>query len=380
MVIKQIIKYIEDWAPKDVAWAKDNPGIQVGSSSGEVENIFLTLELSEKALKEAIKKKSNFIFTHHPLIFQPLKRIDTTNDKTSRLIEELIKNNITLYSAHTNLDFTKDGVSFQLAKTLRLKNIKFLEYQESNQFKLVVFVPENYLKVVSEAIFNSGGGIIGEYQHCSFRSPGEGTFKGSEITNPAVGLPGIFEETKEIKLEILIDKWKLNKAVDAMLKVHPYEQPAFDIYPLANKNPNFGFGAIGQLENEMSVEEFLQYVTSSLQIQNLRYTRGTKNKINTVALCGGSGSDLISSAIAKQADAFITADIKYHTFQDAEEKILLIDAGHFETEAPALLEVKRRIEEFLSSNRSNSKVYIYSGSTNPVHFYKNKIGEDKIDK
>ncbi|MGE5411449.1 MAG: Nif3-like dinuclear metal center hexameric protein, partial [Clostridiales bacterium] len=133
MIVKEVTKYIEDWAPKDAAWVKDNPGIQVGSLSGEIENIFLCLELTTQALKEAIKKKSNFIFTHHPLIFQPLKRIDTQNDRISKLIEELIKNNITLYSAHTNLDFTKNGVSFQLAKALNLKNIDFLENQDSNQ-------------------------------------------------------------------------------------------------------------------------------------------------------------------------------------------------------------------------------------------------------
>ncbi|MDP4173799.1 MAG: Nif3-like dinuclear metal center hexameric protein [Bacteroidota bacterium] len=374
MIVKEVTKYIEDWAPKDAAWAKDNPGIQVGSLSGEIENIFLCLELTTQALKEAIKKKSNFIFTHHPLIFQPLKRIDTQNDRISKLIEELIKNNITLYSAHTNLDFTKNGVSFQLAKALNLKNIDFLENQDSNQYKLVVFVPENNLETVSNAIFTSGGGIIGQYENCSFSLKGQGSFLGTEGTNPAVGQKGRFEHVEEIRLEAVVDKWKINKVLGSMLKVHPYEEPAYDIYPLSNKNLNFGFGTIGQLEEEMTEQEFLQHVSQSLSTTNVRFSRGSGKKIKKVALCGGSGSELIGSAIAKGADAFVTADVKYHSFQDAEGKMLLIDAGHYETEVPVLKEVKRRLEDLIKKNREKIKVYIYNGTTNPVHFF-NKKGE-----
>ncbi|MGE5399464.1 MAG: Nif3-like dinuclear metal center hexameric protein [Ignavibacteriales bacterium] len=372
MTSNEIIKYIEDWAPKDIAWQKDNPGLQVGSLGNKVTNIFLCLELSEKALEEAIKKKSNFIFTHHPLIFQPLKRIDTQNDRTSRLIEQLLKHDITLYSAHTNLDFTLNGVSFQLAKILKLRRIKFLEFAESNQYKLVVFVPAENLKEVSGAIFASGGGIIGEYKDCSFRLQGQGTFLGSENSTPAIGQAGKFEQVEEVRLEIIVEKWKLNKVLDAMKRVHPYEEPAFDIYPLVNKNVNYGFGAVGELDEKMKEKDFLEYVSRCLNANNLRYTRGSGKEIKKVALCGGSGSDLIPSAIASGADAFVTADVKYHSFQDAEGKILLIDAGHYETEFPVLEEVKRRLEEFLRKNSSDHKVYIYSDTTNPVYFLNNK--------
>ncbi|MCU7496764.1 MAG: Nif3-like dinuclear metal center hexameric protein [Ignavibacteria bacterium] len=372
MTAKELTKHIENWAPKEAAWQKDNPGLQAGSLGSEVVNIFLCLELSEKALEEAVKKKCNFIFTHHPLIFQPLKKIDTQNDKTSRLLEKLLTHKITLYSAHTNLDFTKNGVSFHLAKTLGLKNIRFLENAESNQFKLVVFVPETSLRDVSDAIFASGGGVIGEYNSCSYRLKGEGTFQGSRETHPSLGSAGQFEQVSEVRLEVIVDKWNLKSAISAMLKVHPYEEPAFDVYPLNNKNVNYGFGAIGELEESMGEEEFLGHVLKCLKTKNLRYTTGSGAKVKKVALCGGSGSDLIPAAISSGAEAFVTADIKYHTFQDAEGKILLVDAGHYETEFPVLEEVKRRFESLIEEKGAGIKVYIYSGTTNPVNFFQNK--------
>ncbi|MEI7810786.1 MAG: Nif3-like dinuclear metal center hexameric protein [Ignavibacteria bacterium] len=376
MLKKIISQCIEEWAPKDIAWVKDNPGLQAGSLADEAQNIFLCLELTEKALREAIKKKSNFIFTHHPLIFQPLKRLDTQNDKISGLIELLFQHSITLYSAHTNLDFTKHGVSFQLAKTLGLKNIDFLEHQENLRYKLVVFVPEESLSAVSEALFTQGAGKTGEYEKCSFHFKGEGTFRGSMNTAPAIGKAGSFEKVSEMRLEVVVDKWNLNNAVSSMLKVHPYEEPAYDIYQLANKNQNYGAGAIGSLDSEMTDAGFLSHVQHSLKTENLKYSAGSRErKIQKVAVCGGSGSDMLNTAIAKGADAFVTADVRYHTFQDADEKILLIDAGHYETEFPVLTEVKRRLDEEIKRQKSDNKVYIYSGTTNPVHFLIN-IGEE----
>jgi putative NIF3 family GTP cyclohydrolase 1 type 2 len=154
-----------------------------------------------------------------------------------------------------------------------------------------------------------------------------------------------------------------------MLKVHPYEEPAYDIYPLKNKNVNFGYGAIGEFEKQMTARDFLTHVKKSLRLDSFRYCQGKSKIIKTVAVCGGSGSELISSAIAKNADAFITADIKYHPFQDALGNILLIDAGHYETEIPVMNIVKNKLEKFLSPQRK-IKVLKYSGTTNPVKFYK----------
>lgn len=371
MIVSELTKYLEDWAPPGAAWDKDNIGLQVGSDSGKIKNILLALELNYEVLDEALKKNCNLIFTHHPLIFNPLKKIDTQKDSKAQLISQLIKNDITLYSAHTNLDFTKDGVSFELARVLKLKKVKFLKHEESNQYKIVVFVPEENLENLSKSIFDAGGGIIGEYENCSFQLKGEGTFKGSEKSNPTIGKKENFEKVNEVRLEVLVDNWKLNKVISAIIKNHPYEEPAYDVYPLKNKNINYGAGAVGELENEMGLKEFLQHVQKSLKLTNFRYVKGKANRIKKVAVCGGSGSDLLPNAIDANADAFITADIKYHTFQDAENKILFIDAGHYETEIFALNVVEKKIKKYLEEKlEDNIDVFKFSGSTNPIKFYK----------
>lgn len=255
MICKEITKYIEEWAPKEIAWQKDNVGLQVGILDRKIKNILLCLELTNEVIDDAIKKSCNLIVSHHPLLFNPLKKIDLQNDKNSKLIERLIKKNITLYSAHTNLDFTRDGVSFELAKVLKLKNIDFLTRAKSNQYKLVVFVPATSLEKVSDAIFEAGGGVIGEYSRCSFRTVGTGTFKGSDKTNPAVGIKGHDEKVEEIRLEVLLNSWDIKKVLSAILKAHPYEEVAYDIYPLENSG-NYGAGAIGELESFYTKDKF----------------------------------------------------------------------------------------------------------------------------
>ena len=364
----KIIKIIEDWAPKSIAWEKDNVGLQVGSLRREVKNILFCLDVDENVVDEANHKNCNLIISHHPLLFRSLRKLDVVSDKKSRTIERLIKKDITLYSAHTNLDFTKDGVSFQLAKKLNLTNQKFLVNLSQNQNKLVVFVPINNADKVADAMHNSGAGIIGEYKNCSFRTSGIGTFKGLVKSNPVVGIKGKIESVEEVKIEVLVNSFDLNKVIAAMKKVHPYEEVAYDVYPLANENVNYGMGVIGELEKELSEKEFLNLISKSLKTKNFRFTHGSKSKIKKVAVCGGSGSDLLNVVINNNVDAFLTADVKYHTFQDAENKILLIDAGHYETEIPVLDEVKRKLEKYMTDK---TKVYKYLGSTNPVVFYNN---------
>ena len=370
MKCKTIIKYLEDWAPKEIAWGKDNVGLQIGTTEREIKNIMLSLDLSEKVIVEALKKKCNLIITHHPLLFRPLWEIDTYNNKISKLVENLIKNDLTLYSAHTNLDNTKDGVSFQLAKRLKLHNIRFLKELSENQVKLVVFVPKKYMQKVAEAIHQSGGGIIGDYANYNFLATGIGTFQGSRNSNPFIGKKENIESVEEIRLEVIVDSWKTHKVINAMTSAHPYEKPAYDIYPLKNSNVNYGNGAIGTLKSPMKKAEFLTEVSKQLKIKNFRYTNGKSRTICKVAVCGGSCSDLIEDAMRQGADAFITADVKYHSFQYAEERILFIDAGHYETEIPALDEVQKRLKSFLANERK-IKVFKYSGSTNPIIFYNN---------
>jgi dinuclear metal center YbgI/SA1388 family protein len=367
MTVQDIMNFLEQWAPKQISWEKDNVGLQVGNPDIEVKNILLTLDVEENVIKRAIEKNCTLIISHHPLLFKPLKSIDTKNNKTASLTASLIKNNISLYSAHTNLDFTKDGVSFQLAKTLDLQNIKFLSNLSSNQYKLNIFVPETHLDAVSEAIFQAGGGIIGEYSHCAFRLKGTGSFKGSDNSDPALGEKGKYETVEEIKLETLVDAWKLSSIMNAVKKVHPYEEVAYDVFKVENENVNYGAGAVGELKNPLQPNEFLEYISSKLKIKNFRYSNGINKKIKKVAVCGGSGIDLINQAISRNADAFITADIKYHAFQDAQGKILLVDAGHYETEIFSLDELKKRLEDFL--RQTGKKVFKHNGSTNPIKFY-----------
>jgi len=365
----ELTKYLEEWAPPGAAWEKDNVGLQIGSGRQKIKNIMICLELDEEVLKETIRKNCNFIFTHHPLIFNPIKRLDTEKNSTAKLIEKIIKNNIFVYSAHTNLDFTKDGVSFELAKALKLKNIRFLKLEESNQFKVVVFVPQENLDKVSNAVFGSGGGIIGEYENCSFRLNGEGTFKGSGKSNPVIGKKNRFEKVNEVRFEFIVDSWKLNGVIAALLKAHPYEEPAYDIYPLKNKSTNYGAGTIGELDKEMNEKAFLSHVCKTLKTKAVKFCNGTGKPISKVAVCGGAGSELLNYAIADGADAFITADVKYHFYHDARGNILLIDAGHYETEILSLNAVQQKIKKFLSSE-IGIKVLKYSGSTNPVKIYK----------
>ncbi len=369
MMIRELINYLEEWAPRGAAWERDNVGLMVGTEKSEVKKIFLCLELNPKALDEAIRQKCNLIITHHPFIFRPIKKINYSRDTKSELLRLLIKNDISLYSAHTNLDFTVDGVSYSLARKLGLKNIKFLKNEEANQFKLVVFVPSNKVQSVADAMFEAGAGEIGNYSKCSFSSGGTGTFEGDENSNPAIGKKESFEEVEEIRLEVLVHSWKLNSVIKALLKAHPYEEPAYDIYPLKNKNVNYGYGAIGQLDKSLSRKEFLDLVVKKLNCKNLRYTEN-KGRIRNVAVCGGAGADLINDAIRANADAFVTADIKYHDFEEANGKILLVDAGHYETEVHILDVLKKRIQNFYKEKNKKIEVIKFRGSTNPVKFYK----------
>jgi len=366
----EIIKYLEEWAPPGAAWNGDNVGLQIGSRRSKTKAIFICLELNKKTLEEAIQKNCNFIFTHHPFIFKPLKKIELSTDNQTALIEDIIKNDICLYSAHTNLDFTKDGVNYELAKILGLKNVDFLDHQKGNQVKLVVFVPNSHLTLVSEAVFSAGGGIIGEYNKCSYSLDGQGTFEGSENSFPAIGQKQKFEKIEEIRLEVLVNNWQLQKVITAIIKAHPYEEPAFDIYPLQNRNVNYGSGAIGELEKALSINDFLALVNKNLKTEQVRYCKGKKQKVKRIAVSGGSISDSLQAALKVGADALVTADVKYHTFQEAENQILLVDAGHYETEIHSLKAVKEKITKFMRSQNVILPVHIAAASTNPTRIYK----------
>lgn len=368
MKCKEIITFLDDWAPPGIAWEKDNVGLQVGSPEAEIQKILLCLELTPEILVEAQKRKCNLIITHHPFLFHSIKRVNLASDETARLLATLIKNDISVLSYHTNLDYTSEGVSFQLAKALNLKNVRTLAPAEGMQSKLVVYVPATAVDEVAKALYAAGAGKIGEYSGCSFRVNGEGTFIPSDKANPAVGKPLQSETVSEIRLETVIANWNVKKAIQALHEVHPYEEPAYDIFALRNKSLDFGAGTLGELPRPMESSKFLTYVKRSLKLKNFRFNRGKQTVIKTVALCGGSGSEYLNASLAQRADAFITADIRYHSFHDALGKMWMIDAGHYETEIMVLDEVARRLKARFPGITKN--IFITDLMTNPVEFYK----------
>lgn len=363
---KEIFDFLEKWSPKGIAWENDNVGLQIGNEFDETKGVLLTLDISSDALDKALKERCNLIISHHPLFFHSLKKIDLQIQK-GKLIEQAIKNNLTIYSAHTNLDFSKDGVSFVLARRLGLEKISFLENAPSTQYKLVTFVPENYVDKLLDKLSEAGAGIIGNYTHCSYQLKGQGTFFGQENTNPAIGEKGKLEKVEEIRLEMIFEKWNLNRVLKALLSNHPYEEPAYDIYPLQNRNVNYGFGAIGYLKEAIALNSFVEQVKKKLKAPSVKYSLGKKKSVQKIGVCGGSGADLIPKAISEGCDAFVTSDIKYHTFLDYGDSIALIDAGHFYTEVPILDELQKRLEEFLRRNKLKIKI-IKHNQKDKIHF------------
>lgn len=369
MRIQQIANFFDGWAPKFIQWERDNTGLLVGKSQQEVTGVLLCLDVTSDALERAQKLKCNLVISHHPLIFFPMKKITPETDRTSDLIFKLIKNDTSLLSYHTNLDFTSDGVNHQTAKKLKISNLSFLKPIIDKSLKLVTFVPKKDIESVSKAIFGAGGGAIGEYSNCSFISEGMGSFTGSDNSNPTIGEKQKFEKVEELRLEVLINEGNLRKVIKALLESHPYEEPAYDIYPLKSVETLYGQGVTGYLENEMEEGLFLKHISECLNSDALRHSKFTGKKIKKVAVFGGSASEHLEDAINAGCDAFITADVRYHTFQDAENRILLVDAGHFETEAPVLQEMKNRLDQFFAQSGDNTEVYIFDGVTNPVNYY-----------
>lgn len=368
MILKEVFEHIENWAPREISWKNDNVGLQAGSPDSKLKNILLCLDVTEKVIHAAIKKECNLIISHHPLLFKQLKRLNFQSDKNSKILEKLIKNDISLYSAHTNLDFTRGGVSFELAKVLKLKNVRFLSNLKSNQCKLFVFIPENATEKVLKTIYSADSRAAGRYNH-GFRIDDWESFNRPSDTKSATDIISGFKKENEIKLELLIDKWKVARLIQSIKEIHTNREITFDVYPVENSNNNYGTGAIGNLNESMDFKKFLDHVSMSLKIKNYRYTHGRSGRIKNVAVCGGAGFEFLNDAIKAGADAFITSDIKYHNFQDAEKRILLIDAGHYETEIHSLNEIKKRLKLIIKND--GNKVFKFSGSTNPVIFYNN---------
>lgn len=330
--VKDIISHLESIAPLHLQESYDNCGLLTGNANDRVSNILVTLDCTEEIIDEAVSKNCNLIISHHPIIFTGLKKLIGSN-YIERSVIKALKNDISIYAIHTNLDnVLVNGVNSKIAEKLNLKNIQILRKSQLKLAKLVTYVPIEYTEKVRDALFNAGAGNIGNYSNCSFNSNGEGTFKGNDISNPFIGEKNKLHFENETRIETVFPIYLKNKIIDELTKIHPYEEVAYDIYMLQNENAMTGSGILGELEFELNKNEFLHIIKQNMGAEVIKFTECNKSKIKKVAICGGAGSFLLSDAIANEADAFITADFKYHEFFNSENRIMICDIGHFESE------------------------------------------------
>ena len=352
---QQIIQFIEELAPRKLAESWDNVGLMIGSPNMEVNKVLVCLDVNDAVLKEAIENQVDLIVSHHPFLFSPLKNVRWDNYK-GRLIKELITREIGVYSAHTNLDISHKGLNYWLANHLEIRNLEVLDkINYENLYKLAIFVPKSDIRKIKEELGRQGAGWIGNYSHCSFATEGVGSFKPLENTNPYIGTPGKIEEVDEVRIETIVKEGDLERTLKAVLKVHPYEEVAYDIYPLKNNGRVQGLGVVGKLDKEMNGNEFIAFVKNKLNLNNLRGSGPMPNIVRKIAVCSGAGANYMHKAKFSGADVFITGDLKYHDGQTAEEiGIFVIDAGHFSTE----IIVIQYLSEYLEECAKKSKVHV----------------------
>ncbi|WP_026476331.1 Nif3-like dinuclear metal center hexameric protein [Alkaliphilus transvaalensis] len=331
--LKDIIEIIEGLAPKKTAETWDNVGLQVGGLQDDVSKVLITLDVTEAVLTEAKEKKVDLIVAHHPIIFKAVKSI-SKDDPKGRLLYQAIQNNVALYAAHTNIDVVIGGLNDQLALKLGLEETEILQVTNQQEYyKIVVFVPLGHEEEVANALASAGAGHIGNYSHCSFRSKGIGTFMALEGTNPFIGTKGNLEKVEEIRLETIIKKEDLSQALKGMIQTHPYEEVAYDIYPIINSQPVTGIGRVGTLEEPVKVSIMVDKIKTSLGIEKVKFSGDVNTHLKKVAIVNGSGADLIFDAIKAKCDCLITGDVKYHDAQIALDYGLnVIDIGHYESE------------------------------------------------
>ncbi|MDX9882337.1 MAG: Nif3-like dinuclear metal center hexameric protein [Prolixibacteraceae bacterium] len=363
MRIKEITSFIETLAPAAYQESYDNAGLCIGNPDEEAEGILITLDVTEAVIDEAIRLGFNMIVSHHPLIFSGIKKI-TGKSETERCIRKAIKNDIAIYAAHTNFDSVHGGVNTKICEKLGLKTCRVLSPVEGQLKKLVTFVPTTGLDNVRSALFKAGAGHIGNYDSCGYTVTGTGSFCGDETTNPYVGERGKLHFENETRFETIFPKHLQNRIISALLEAHPYEEVAYDIYPLDNPNPWVGFGMIGELDEAVNEEEFLHSVKNIFGCKVIRHTAFLHEKVKKVAVAGGSGSSFLRAAIVANADAFISGDFKYHQFFEAENKILIADIGHFESEQFT----NELFYELLTKKFPTFAVRLSEIKTNPVNY------------
>jgi dinuclear metal center YbgI/SA1388 family protein len=364
MLISQITQFLENIAPPALQEDYDNAGLLTGHANMVCIGALISLDCTEAVVQEAIDNNCNLIIAHHPIIFKGLKKINGKN-YIERTIIKAIKNDIAIYAIHTNLDNIMHGVSGKMADKLGLQNISILAPKNNTLQKLIVYSPPENATQLKNALFAAGAGNIGNYSHCSFTSTGVGSFKPTQNANPKKGEIGLLDTSTEEKIEVLFPAWMQSEILKTMKANHPYEEVAYDLLNLANTNQQIGSGVVGYLPNALTETDFLSLLSKVFNISAIKHTLFTGKPIQKIALCGGSGSFLINTAKAVQADAYVTADVKYHEFFDADGQLLLADIGHFESEQYTI----ELIYELLSNKFLNFALLKSGTNTNPVQYF-----------
>ncbi|MBK5212899.1 MAG: Nif3-like dinuclear metal center hexameric protein [Flavobacteriaceae bacterium] len=363
MKVKEVIALLEELSPLSYSEDFDNTGLLVGNANATVSGILVTLDTLESVVEEAIEKNCNLIVSFHPIIFSGLKKI-TGKTYVERVVQKAIKHDIALFSNHTALDNSWNGVNAMICEKLGLKNRNVLIPQSGTIKKLITFVPSKDAVKVRNAIFAAGGGSIGNYENCSFNIEGKGSFKGNEASNPVKGKKGEIHFEEETQIGITFAKHLQNNILRALFEVHPYEEVAYEITTLENQNQHLGMGMIGEFEKAMDEKAFLKFLKKTMQTDCVRHSELLKKPIKKVAVLGGSGSFAIDAAKKAGADAFVSADFKYHDFFKAENTILLADIGHYESEQYT----KDLLHAFLKKKITNFAVLLSQTNTNPISY------------
>lgn len=363
MKIREIIKVLEYFAPLSLQETYDNSGLIIGEAESEVDGALITLDVTPEVIDEAISLGYQLIISHHPVVFQSMKRFNGAN-YTEKVVMKAIKAGIAIYSIHTNLDNILQGVNKKICEKIGLTDCRILKPDMGRMRKLVTFCPIDHADRVREAIFSAGAGWIGNYDSCSFNAEGVGSFRAGDKADPYVGEIGELHYEKEVRIETIFPEYIERKVVGALLKAHPYEEVAYDIYRLENISSHTGSGMIGDLAESSDEMEFLLLLKEKFDLKVIRHTRFLDQRIKTVAVCGGSGSIFIADAIRSGAQVFITSDVKYHQFFEADGQILIADIGHYESEQFTT----ELIFDILTKNFANFALRISKTATNPVSY------------
>lgn len=361
--VKDILKEIEQYAPLPLQEDFDNAGVQVGDINQPVTGALLCLDVTEEVIDEALETECNLIISHHPLAFKSFKSL-TGASYIERCLMKACKYDLVIYAAHTNLDNAVGGVNYRMAEIIGLQNVRILSPRQHALLKLVTFVPEASAEMVRTTLFNAGAGCIGNYDACSYNLAGEGTFRAQEGCHPFCGEIGDLHVEKEIRIETILPAFRKTALTRALLSVHPYEEPAFDFYPLDNTWGQAGSGVVGELPESEDELSFLQRVKDLFHVDCIKHSAFTGKQIREVALCGGSGAFLIKEAIAYGADVFITGEAKYNDFYDVEDRILLAVIGHYESEVCT----KDIFYNIISKKFPTFAVHFSNVNSNPVKY------------